>query len=60
MLPFKYRKNKISSIRFRNVSTFNRKYYIEVEPLYGFQPTEDVVFRSQLSSLCIVSNVKLQ
>jgi hypothetical protein len=53
MLPFEYRLNKITSIRFRNVSTFNRRYFIEVEPLYATM--EDHSFRSSASSLCIVS-----
>ena len=58
MLPFKYRQNKISSIRFRNVSTINRNYYVEIEPLNvsvnenNSQPTK--TFKSQPSTLCIV------
>jgi len=52
MLPFEYRLNKITSIRFRNVSTFNRRYFIEVEPLYTSM--EDHSFRSTISPLCIV------
>ena len=57
MLPFKYRQNKISSIRFRNVSTINRNYYIEIEPLYMSEHEEDIsmkTFKSSSSTLCIV------
>jgi hypothetical protein len=58
MLPFKYRQNKISSISFRNVSTINRKYYIEIEPL-NMSGEESIVpitpFKTSSTSLCIVS-----
>ena len=62
MLPFKYRQNKISTISFRNVSTINRKYYIEIEPL-NTSDEESIVpikpFKTSSSPLCIVRNVSL-
>ena len=57
MLPFKFRLNKISSIRFRNVSTINRRYFIEIEPL-NLSGEESIVpmkpFKSSSTPLCIV------
>lgn len=62
MLPFKYRLNKISSISFRNVSTINRKYYIEIEPL-NMSSEESIVpikpFKTISTPLCIVSQFTL-
>ena len=60
MLPFKYRQNKISSISFRNVSTINRKYYIEIEPL-NTSDEETIVpikpFKTSSTPLCIVRHI---
>ena len=52
MLPFKYRQNKILSIMFRNVSSVNRCFFVEVEPLYHFETKES--FKSSPTTLCIV------
>lgn len=60
MLPLKYRRNKLVSIRFRNVSTLNRNYLIEVEPIVNTQSVQGSnsvpSFKSGESPLCIVSN----
>lgn len=44
MLPFRYRESKVTSIRFRNVSTINRRYFIEIEPLLAYREASS--FRS--------------
>lgn len=60
MLPFKYRRNQISSIQFRNVSTLNRKYYIEIEPLStSGEETIQIDFRSISTALCINPNFEM-
>eukprot|EP00347_Sterkiella_histriomuscorum_P023185 403335625 len=69
MLPFQYRENKINSIRFRNVSTINRKFYILIEPLNTNLTEQNQQqlqnesnykqFSSQTTQLCLNPNFEL-
>lgn len=53
MLPFKYRKQKITSFRFRNVTNANKKFFFTIEQLYS---SKNEIITSSISSKCIVSD----